>query len=92
MATATDFATYLDAITTAIDNGDVATARSNYRKALTVLPQLAGVSADGVSINYSSASASLDMLRKEINSLSSGSVIMQPVEFGPRGGSTNYVS
>ena len=89
MATPTNFATYLDAIATAIANGDVATARLNYRQALTVLPQLASAGADGTTISYGQAAEALKMLRAEINTMSSGAVIFQPVEFAGHGGSSS---
>lgn len=86
MATPADFGTYLDAIATAIANGDVTAARLNYRQALTVLPQLASSASDGTSISYGQAAEALKMLRMEINTMSSGSVILQPVEFAGHGG------
>ena len=85
MAGPSEFKAHLDAISTAIAEDDRLTARTRYRQALTVLPQLPATATDGTSIAYSQAAEALRMLRMEINSMGDGGIIRQSVEFKPLG-------
>lgn len=80
MADASDLTTYLDAVRTAISNGDAQAARINVALAKTVIAELPDMASDGVSVRYGQTIAALESAIADLEA-SEGSFVFSQLEF-----------
>lgn len=82
MAMPSDLTTYLDAARAAIDDGDHEVARRKIALAKTVLAEIPDSTDQGAGARWANSIAALESAVRDLQSLSGGGIISQPLEFG----------